>query len=133
MISRGGCSGRNDDSEQSAKREERGSVDEAPPAASTNQLEECNDTMSYILSDKDESAGREMSRQLTNEDREGNECVYENDDESLVKWDSDSNEISNSPCDEEPEPQEINHVHNPPTKSCISVAETSSSVTEISM
>ena len=126
--SRGGCSGGKDDSKQPAQYEKRGNVYELPQTASTSQPEECKSTTSYILSDKDESAKYELSGWLTYVDREENECVYENDDESLLKADADSDEISHSPCDGEPEPQEIYPMHSPPTKSCISVMDTSSSV-----
>ncbi len=115
----GGSSGGEEDSYQSAQKEEIGSVDEDPGTAPGSQLEECRKKLSYIL----ESGNDEQGGQLTYEDVEGEEWVDDIGDVSSMQDEAESNANSHAPRNEEPE-----SLTTPRADSCTPLINTSSPV-----
>ena len=120
----GGGSGGEEDSYQSAQKEEIGSVDEDPGTAPASQLKECRKKLSYIL----ESGNDDQGGQLTYEDGEGEEWVDEIGDVSSMQDEAESNAKSHAPRNEEPESHEMYPEQTPRAESCTPLINTSSPV-----
>ena len=114
-----------DDSYQSAQKEEIDSVDEDLGTAPASQLKECRKKLNYIL----ESGNDEQDGQLTCEDGEEEEWVDEIGDVSSMHEEAESNANSHAPRDEEPESHEMYHPEQTPrAESCTPLIHTSSPV-----